>query len=282
MVRLDDLTGPASEPAALPRLVATDLDGTLVRSDDTVSRFTSEVLTRVRDAGITLVGITGRGPRLIELCVEHVAGAHFLVLAQGGYVVDLDHGGPPRVVTEVRVEGAAVAEAVRRIESRTGPVQLLVEALDAPGAPLWADQGALWPYPATIRVRSRQEALAVPLLKAFVRVPGMSSDELLAMARQVVPPALCSVTHSGWEYLEICPPGVSKASGLAVVAAGLGVDPSEVLVFGDMPNDLSMFAWAGRGVAVANAHREVLSVADDVTTSNDEDGVARYLDRLLQ
>jgi hypothetical protein len=263
-------------------LVATDLDGTLVRSDDTVSRYTGEVLARVREAGITLVGITGRGPRLIELCVRHLSGADFLVLAQGGYVVDLDHGGPPRVVTEVRVEGAAVAEAVRRIEAQTGPVQLLVEALEAPGAPLWADAGAPWPYPTVVRVRARREALAVPLLKAFVRVPGLTSDELLAVARRVVPAALCTVTHSGWEYLEICPPGVSKASGLAVVAAGLGIDSSDVLVFGDMPNDVSMFAWAGRGVAVANAHRDVLSVADDVTASNDEDGVARYLDRLLR
>ncbi|HEX6075504.1 MAG TPA: HAD hydrolase family protein [Micromonosporaceae bacterium] len=282
MVRLDDPTGPVHGPATLPRLVATDLDGTLVRSDDTVSRYTGEVLARVREAGITLVGITGRGPRLIELCVRHLSGADFLVLAQGGYVVDLDHGGPPRVVTEVRVEGAAVAEAVRRIEAQTGPVQLLVEALEAPGAPLWADAGAPWPYPTVVRVRARREALAVPLLKAFVRVPGLTSDELLAVARRVVPPALCTVTHSGWEYLEICPPGVSKASGLAVVAAGLGIDSSDVLVFGDMPNDVSMFAWAGRGVAVANAHRDVLSVADEVTASNDEDGVARYLDRLLR
>jgi hypothetical protein len=281
MVRLDDPTGPASRPADLPRLVATDLDGTLVRSDDTVSRYTSEVLTRVRAAGITLVGITGRGPRLIDLCVEHLSRAHFLVLAQGGYVVDLDHGGPPRVLTQVRMAGAAVAEAVRRIEAETGPVQLIVEALDAPGAPLWADAGVFWRYPRTLLERTRDQALAVPLLKAFVRAPDLTSDELLAVARRVVPAGLCTVTHSGWEYLELCPPGVTKASGLAVVATGLGIDPADVLVFGDMPNDVPMFVWAGYGVAVANAHQEVLSVADDVTASNDQDGVARYLDRLL-
>lgn len=281
MVRLDDPTGPARRPAALPRLVATDLDGTLVRSDDTVSRYTTDVLARVRDAGIILVGITGRGPRLIELCVEHFSGAHFLVLAQGGYVIDLDHGGPPRVVTEIRMEGAAVREAVRRIEAEIGPVQLVVEALGDPGAPLWADPGVNWPYPRSLAVRTRPEALAAPLLKAFVHVPGVSSDELLAVARRVVPPALCTVTHSGWEYLEVCPPGVTKASGLAVVAGQLGIAPAEVLVFGDMPNDVPMFAWAGHGVAVANAHPEVLTVADEVTASNDQDGVAHYLDRLL-
>jgi hydroxymethylpyrimidine pyrophosphatase-like HAD family hydrolase len=75
---------------------------------------------------------------------------------------------------------------------------------------------------------------------------------------------------------------VDKGTGLAVVAQAVGVDPADVLVFGDMPNDLPMFAWAGWGrVAVRNAHPAVLAVADEVTLSNDEDGVAVYLDRLL-
>ena len=75
---------------------------------------------------------------------------------------------------------------------------------------------------------------------------------------------------------------MDKATGLAVVAQTLGVDPAEVLVFGDMPNDLPMFEWAGWGrVAVDNAHPAVRALADEITLSNDEDGVAVYLDRLL-
>ena len=75
---------------------------------------------------------------------------------------------------------------------------------------------------------------------------------------------------------------MDKASGLAVVAQSLGVDPDDVLVFGDMPNDLPMFEWAGWGrVAVSNAHPSVRRVADEVTLRNDDDGVAVYLDRLL-
>jgi hydroxymethylpyrimidine pyrophosphatase-like HAD family hydrolase len=90
------------------------------------------------------------------------------------------------------------------------------------------------------------------------------------------------VTQAGLGYIEICPPGVTKAAGLAVVAESLGVDPAEVLVFGDMPNDLPMFGWAGWSrVAVAGAHPEVRAVADELTLSNDNDGVAVYLDRLL-
>ncbi|MQA26239.1 MAG: HAD hydrolase family protein [Micromonosporaceae bacterium] len=272
MVRLD---------GGLPRLVATDLDGTLVRGDHTVSRYTTDVLAKVREAGITLVGITGRGPRLIDLCNEHIAGAHFLVLSQGGYVVDLDHGGPPRVLSRIRMQGAAVGEAVRLIEAEVGLVQLVTEALDHPNAPLWGEAGVRWPYPEALEVRERADALAAPLFKAFVRAPDLNSDELLKVARCVVPPSLCAATHSGLEFVELCPPGMTKASGLAVVADALGVNAEQTLVFGDMPNDVPMFAWAGRGVAVANAHEELLAVADDVTGTNDEDGVAHYLDRLL-
>ena len=106
--------------------------------------------------------------------------------------------------------------------------------------------------------------------------------DLLALAQQVVPPHVASVTQAGLNYIEICPPNVDKGTGLAVVAQAVGVDPADVLVFGDMPNDLPMFAWAGWSrVAVQNAHPTLLAVADEVTLTNDEDGVAVYLDRLL-
>jgi len=265
----------------LPKLVATDLDGTLVRSDYTVSSYTTEVLAKVRAAGVTLVGITGRGPRLIDLCGQHAPGVHFMVFSQGAYVVDLDHGGPPQVLSAIRMEGAAVAKAVDLIEAEVGPVQLVAEALDEPGAPLWFDAGVQWPYPVPYEERHRVDSLAVPLLKAFVRAPSLSTDELLKVARRVVPASLCEATHAGMPFVELCPPGVTKAAGLAVVAGRLGVGARDALVFGDMPNDVPMFAWAGRGVAVANAHHDLLAVADEVTDSNDDDGVARYLDRLL-
>ncbi|MGH3742143.1 MAG: HAD family hydrolase, partial [Micromonosporaceae bacterium] len=228
-----------------------------------------------------LVGISGRGPRLLNLCNEHLAGAHFMVFAQGGHVVDMDHGGPPRVLSTIRMEGAVVTEAVRLIEAEAGPLQLVVEALDHPDAPLWGEAGVRWPYPEAVEVRARSDALKAPMLKAFLRSDRHTSDQLLTAARRVVPPALCQVTHSGMDFVELCPPGVTKAAGLALVADALGIDAAHVLVFGDMPNDVPMFAWAGRGVAVANAHPEVLAVADEVAGSNDDDGVARHLDRML-
>jgi Cof subfamily protein (haloacid dehalogenase superfamily) len=263
-----------------PRLVATDLDGTLVRSDETVSDHSITVLRKVREAGIAVVGVTGRGARLIELCRRDLPEADFFVLAQGGYVVD-QRDEPPRVLRRARIAGSDVAITLELLQGAVGPVSVLVEAGDEPRTPLWGDADSVWPYPEWIPY-DRELALAGPVYKAFVRVEHLSADELLAIGRELIPADLATLTQAGLGYVEVTAPGVDKATGLAVVAAELGIDPADVVVFGDMPNDVPMFRWAGwRRVAVANAHREVLALADDVTLSNDEDGVAVWLERML-
>ncbi|MDT5040729.1 MAG: hypothetical protein QOE51_1714 [Actinoplanes sp.] len=263
----------------LPKLIATDLDGTLVRSDDTVSAYTHDVLDRVRAAGIRIVGATGRGPRLTELTRNDIRAADFLVLAQGGWVIDQAEG---RLLRSATLSGAAVAAALGALEVEMGPLSVMVEALAHEDAPLWGDYDPTWRYPVTVEPRSRAECLSGDVIKVFVRSFAHDVDDLLAVAERLVPAGVASVTQAGLDYVEICPPGVDKASGLAVVAEAVGVDPADVLVFGDMPNDLPMFGWAGWSrVAVANAHPALLAVADEVTLSNDHDGVAVYLDRLL-
>jgi hydroxymethylpyrimidine pyrophosphatase-like HAD family hydrolase len=157
-----------------------------------------------------------------------------------------------------------------------------VEASDEPQAPLLGDPNPAWRYPEVVEIRVRAEALAGRVIKGFAYHDEYDADQLLAVARRVIDPAVAAVTQAGLGYIEICPPGVDKATGLAVVAQAIGVDPDDVLVFGDMPNDLPMFDWAGFGrVAVANAHPEVLAAADERTLSNDADGVAVYLDAML-
>jgi hydroxymethylpyrimidine pyrophosphatase-like HAD family hydrolase len=88
------------------------------------------------------------------------------------------------------------------------------------------------------------------------------------------------VTHSSSSGLvEMSAAGITKATGLALLAAEYGVQPADVVAFGDMPNDVPMLTWAGRGVAVANAHAEARDAADELTLSNVDDGVAVYLER---
>lgn len=266
---------------ALPRVVATDLDGTLVRSDETVSDYSLTVLRKVREAGITVVGVTGRGARLIELCRRDLPEADFFVLAQGGFVIDQRDPDSPRTLHRRQIPGEDLAVALELLREAAGPLSVLVEALDEPRAPLWGDADSVWPYPEWVAY-DRLQALAGPVYKGFARAVDLTADELLAVARGVIPPDLGTVTQAGLGYVEITAPGVDKGSGLAVVAAELGLPPEDVLVFGDMPNDVPMFCWAGwRRVAVANAHAEVLAVADEVTASNDADGVAAWLETML-
>lgn len=266
----------------LPKLIATDLDGTLVRSDDTVSEFTHQVLDRVRAAGIPIVGATGRGPRLAELTRNDIRAADYLVMACGGWVIDQTDPAGPVILRQERLSGVTLAKLLTDLEAKVGPLTVMVEAGDGVDAPLWGDFDPTWPYPDLFERRARAECLSGDVIKAFARAADRDVDELLATAREIVPPEMASVTQAGLGFVEICPPGVDKATGLAVVAEVLGVDPAEVLVFGDMPNDIPMFEWAGWGrVAVSNAHPTVRLLADEVTLRNDDDGVAVYLDRLL-
>ena len=263
----------------LPKLIATDLDGTLVRNDDTVSDYTHEVLGRVRAAGIRIVGATGRGPRLTSLVRNDIRDADFLVLAQGGWVIDQQDGA---ILRSERLPGPDLAGALADLEAEAGPLSVMVEALEHDDSPLWGDYDPHWRYPVVVERRTRAECLTGDVIKAFARSFTHDVDDLLAVAQRVVPPHVASVTQAGLNYIEICPPQVDKGTGLAVVAQAVGVDPADVLVFGDMPNDLSMFAWAGWSrVAVQNAHPTLLAAADEVTLTNDQDGVAVYLDRLL-
>lgn len=266
----------------LPKLIATDLDGTLVRSDNTVSAFSHDVLDRVRGAGIPVVGATGRGPRLTELTRNDIRAADFLVMAGGGRVVDQSDPAGPVVLRDERLSGAVLADLLAALEAQVGPLTVMVEALDGHEAPLWGDYDPSWPYPERFVSRNRTDCLSGNVIKAFARTADHDVDALLATAQRIIPPSRAVATQAGLGFIEILPPGVDKATGLEVVAQAIGVDPSDVLVFGDMPNDLPMFDWAGWSrVAVANAHPSVRRLADEITLRNDDDGVAVYLDRLL-
>ena len=121
-----------------------------------------------------------------------------------------------------------------------------------------------------------------PSLKLMLRHDHLTADVLLERAREVVG-HLAELSHSNSAdgLLEIAAAGVSKASALTRVCAERGLRSEDVIAFGDMPNDLPMLEWAGHAVAVANAHPDLIAAADEVTTSNDDAGVARVLERLF-
>ena len=269
-----------------PKLVATDLDGTLLDSDGEVSPRTRTALEACWDAGIPVVGVTGRGPRLLDSVRIALDGRGIAVLAQGGFVVDLERHEVLRTVGLPREQAQAVIE---RIEAVAG--ELIVAVEDAAeqtevSGPLRVQHGFDWPYPEPAHLLPRHEVLPEgPVLKAFLRSATLGQDELLARAKAVVDPVDAEVTHAGLGFIEVLPPGITKATGLAIALERYGVGFGDVLVFGDMPNDLPMLTAVaeagGTAVAVANAHPAVRAVTTRVTSGHDADGVARYLEALL-
>jgi Cof subfamily protein (haloacid dehalogenase superfamily) len=270
-----------------PKLVATDLDGTLLDSAGEVSPRSRAALEAAWDAGIPVVGVTGRGPRLLDSVRAALDGRGIAVLAQGGFVVDLERNEVLRTVGLPREQAARV---IARIEEVAGDLIVAVEdaaeQAEASG-PLRVQHGFNWPYPEPAHLLPRHEVLPEgPVLKVFLRSSTLGQDELLARAKSVVDPADAEVTHAGLGFIEVLPPGITKASGLEIALERYGVGFGDVLVFGDMPNDLPMIAAVadagGRAVAVANAHPAVRAATSAVTSGHDADGVARYLEAILR
>jgi hydroxymethylpyrimidine pyrophosphatase-like HAD family hydrolase len=126
-----------------------------------------------------------------------------------------------------------------------------------------------------------EEMVAEPVAKLLARHEELTPEEFVALVEDVIGDR-ATVTHSSSDALaEISAVGVTKASGLAKVAARHGVGPEDVVVFGDMPNDIAAFEWVrtggGRAVAMAHAHPDLMAVATDVTGTNEDDGVAAFL-----
>ncbi len=269
-----------------PKLVATDLDGTLLDSAGEVGPRTRAALEASWAAGIPVVGVTGRGPRLLDSVRVALDGRGIAVLSQGGFVVDLERDEVLRTVALPRDQAERV---VRRIEEVAGDLILAVEDAAEQGevhARLRVQHGFDWPYPEPAHLLPRHEVLPPgAVLKVFLRSSTLGQDELLALARGVVDPTDAEVTHAGLGFIEVLPPGVTKATGLAVALERYGVDLGDVLVFGDMPNDLPMLTAVagagGRAIAVANAHPAVRAVTTGITSGHDAEGVAQYLEAVL-
>jgi HAD superfamily hydrolase (TIGR01484 family) len=259
------------------RLLATDLDGTLVRTDGTISRRTSEALRAAEAAGIVVALVTGRPPRWMAPVAAATGHTGVAVCANGALLYDMH---TERVLSSTLLEPATQRRVAARLREAVPGLRFAVEYGPGFGHEPgyrhgWAIGGA------TVRVGPAEEILDRPAAKLLARHPTMACDELLALAVELVGAEVAVTASSHEALLEIAARGVTKASALAGLAATAGVSPGEVIAFGDMPNDLPMLAWAGRSVAVANAHPVVLAAADEVTASNDEDGVALVVERLL-
>ncbi|MBB6016195.1 Cof-type HAD-IIB family hydrolase [Deinococcus radiopugnans] len=265
------------------RLIATDLDGTLLRPDLSVSPRTRRALDAARAAGLLVVPVTARQPRGVRRIAEAAAFTGWALCGNGAHGVHLTTG---EVLFEAHVEVAAQRALAEALSGRLPGV--LFVSVRRGGEVFVAQKGyaELAHFedhkrePGEMGRHQLDDVLAEPSLKFIVRHPALTPRELLAEV-QALALGGYAVTHSGAPFLEVLAEGVSKAWGLSRLCETLGIAREEVLAFGDAPNDAEMLAWAGRGVAMANAEPEALAAADEITLSNAEDGVAAVIEQLL-
>ncbi|MGP8300419.1 HAD family hydrolase [Streptomyces inhibens] len=267
-----------SAPAPLPyKLIATDLDGTLLRHDETVSGRTRQALAAATAAGAAHIVVTGRAVPWTRHILDALDYKGLAVCGQGGQVY---HAGEHRLLTSVTLDRQLAGLALSKIEAEVGPLFLAAsrdglegEVLVGPGYRV--HEG---PLP-NVMMDDPAELWAAPLNKVYLQHPTLDDDALALAARQVAGD-LVGVTVAGQGIVELLPLGLTKATGLSLAARRLGITAKETIAFGDMPNDIPMFGWAAHGVAMANAHDELKAVANELTASNEADGVAVVLERL--
>lgn len=255
-----------------PRLVATDLDGTLVRSDGSVSDYTREVLLELDRRDVPVVFVTGRPLRWAAEVFEHVGSHGLAIVSNGALVWDVAR---ERVDLERPIEPALGIEVCRAIRAAVPGTSYAVEGLDGIGL----EPGYLerFPMPEGSRRAPVEELLDRPALKLLARHEELDAEEFWDLAEVATEGRLVITWSSTTALLEISAPDVTKASTLSLLCERLGISADEVVAFGDMPNDLPMLTWAGTSYAMADAHRTVSEIADHVAPGHDEDGVARVL-----
>ncbi|MEV8329654.1 HAD family hydrolase [Streptomyces niveus] len=275
------MSAAAPAPAAgFPyKLVATDLDGTLLGEDHTVSARTREALTAATAAGAAHIIVTGRAVPWTRGILDDLGYDGLAVCGQGAQVY---HAGEHRLLTSVTLDRQVAVVALSKIEAEVGPLALAAsrDGLDGDvliGPGYQVQDG---PLP-SLRLDDRAEMWTQPINKVYIQHPELSDDALAKVARETAG-GMVAVVMAGPGVVEILPLGLSKATGLSLAARRLGVTAADTIAFGDMPNDIPMFGWARHGVAMANAHEALKAVADEVTASNDDDGIAVVLEKLLQ
>ncbi|GAA4738451.1 HAD family hydrolase [Amnibacterium soli] len=276
MRHLDPDRHPLSALDPAPRLVATDLDGTLLRSDGTVSARTARVLAALEDRGVPVVFVTGRPTRWMEVVRRHVGGHGLAICSNGAVVLRLADDAVELVRPLTEEAGTAVVGALR---AAMPEVRFAIESVEGFGKE--PDYPATHPTPPGSPVEPIDRLLRRRPVKLMVRHPTLGPDAFLAVVDELAAGRAVATRSGTTAMVELSAAGVTKASTLELLCDRFGVAAHEVVSFGDMPNDLPMLAWAGRSFAVGDAHPALDAVVTDRARSNDEDGVAVALEALF-
>ncbi len=259
-----------------PDLIALDLDGTLLDENARLTERSRWAVRSAAEAGATVVLCTGRPPRMtrgfadaLELEMSIVYNGASRMRHPGGALVHHHELSTVEARTVVARLRAGVAGVQLGLETARG---WFLDASFFERSRARLEEGG---HPLPDGVGAVEDFLAHGAIKVFARHPEQSVPAMAATVEDLAVYA----TWSGPGLLEVMHPRVNKRDALERLSAELGVGREGVAAFGDNHNDVQMLAWAGHGVATANASSEALGVADEVTAAHDEHGVAAVLER---
>lgn len=263
----------AQRDAFQPKLVALDVDGTLVDASNAIRPAVHDAVQAMAASGIPVVIATGRAvPGAMEVCERLDLPDGLSVCSNGAVLVGYR---PVEVVHAVTFDAS---EAVRRVLAEVPNAFVAVEEI---GVGYRVNR----PFPTgeiagTITIDNVDSLISEPVTRVIIRATESDPHEFLALVEGLgLTDTNYYIGYTAW--LDLAPLGVSKASGLAMVCERLGVAQSDVLAIGDGFNDVELLEWAGRGVAMGQSPDELKHAADAVTGTWSDDGVATELARYL-
>jgi hydroxymethylpyrimidine pyrophosphatase-like HAD family hydrolase len=263
------------------RLIATDIDGTLIAGGREASARTFAAVRAAEAAGVAVVLVTGRPPRSARVIAEALGVRGPTICANGALVVDMP---AIQLMRDVRIEGAL---AVTLIAELTAAIPGIVFAWER-GLEWGRDEA--WPFTARGPVdRSLPGGVVGPVppqaatgfSKMISYVEGADPDLTVDRVREVLAERAEVSTATSPPLAEITAKGCDKRDALEWLCRSMSITSGEVLAIGDAPNDLPMLLWAGRGVAMGNAHPTVLEAVSERTHTHEEDGFAAVLESVL-
>ena len=268
------MTVPPGQEGWRPRLVALDVDGTLIPYADfhaAPSQPVTDAVARVREHGAEPIISTGRSLHSTYHVFDALSmHSGLAVCSNGAVIVDLETRSPIDVVTfdaldSVRYFAEEIPDAILAVEELGQGFRISGENIN-------------FEFDGQVEVVPHAELVQGPVTRLVVRWHEGDRERLRAIAAEMGLPAVdYAIGYTAW--LDIMPSGVSKAEALDKVCFRLGIGPADVLALGDGHNDMEMLTWAGRGVAMGNAPDDVKAVADEVGPHVDDDGVAQVLSR---
>lgn len=273
------------------KLFATDLDGTLLRPDHSVSDFTRETIQRATAAGIKVVFATGRPTRWLPTVIEETMHADLIIAANGSILID---AATREVLEFSEIDRATVTQTVELLRAKVPNSLFAVEVL--------FDGEAKWSHlegyrrepgfeerlrdPKASEYKSIEEWIKhpEPIVKILLRVvnPTLHVDEQISLIEDDLSDLVEVTTTGSHDFLiEMSPRGINKGATLAKLAHSMGFTAAQVAAVGDMPNDLSMLEWAGSSATISGGHPAAAAIADRILPKPAADGVAHWLSEIL-